>query len=157
MLPPLTAGAAETWTLLRPAARVTFTVLMPAPAEKQGDKSEWRCQDRSGNLYTAAMGYYAEPKITDADGFIRKFVAQLASQTQCRVAYTWFYKQQRAPACEFKLVKEGDPRLTVIRYVLVGQYFYLLSYVATSESLDMKAMKKFFDSFRMFNPELGNL
>lgn len=150
-------SAAETWTLVKPAVRVTFSVLMPTQAVKQSGKDEWRSQDEAGCVYTATMGFYVEPKIKDTDEFMKTFIANLAQNTQSRVAYSWFFKAQHAPACEFKLMKKGDNRLSVIRYFLVGQYFYLLDYVATTESFNLKNMKKFFDSFQMFNPELGGL
>ena len=81
-------------------------------------------------------------------------IQRLAAQTHSRVAYSWFFKYQYAPACEFKLVDLEDHQVAAGRYFLVHQWFYFLDYTTSDKSFDVRGMKKFFESFRIINPGL---
>ena len=151
------AAAGETWVPLQPPASVSFSVLMPAGPQKIKDHDEWRAVDGAGGTYTVVMGYYTEPRITQPEAFMRMMVGRLAVNTRSKVVYTWFFKQQYAPACEFKLMDRENHRVAVGRYFLIHQWFYLLDYTTSDKSLDQKGVEKFFGSFRIINPQLEDL
>ncbi len=148
------ARAQGDWETFQPPLPVSFSVQMPAPPQKLGNQTEWRAQDAEGRVYTVAFGYYTEPKITDPNAFMKMMVARLSANTGSKTAYTWFFKYQYAPACEFKLVDVGNHQVGVGRYFLLNQWFYFLDITAPDQDFDADGAKQFFDSFRMINPAL---
>jgi hypothetical protein len=101
------------------------------------------------------MGYYTQPpKITNPETFMRMMVNRLAANTKTKLAYIWFFKYQYVPACEFKLVDLNNHQIGVGRYFLVHQWFYFLHFTASDQTFDPKLSKKYFESFRMINPDL---
>jgi hypothetical protein len=152
---PLSLEAEAQWQELKPPYPVTFSVLMPGKPEKvAGDKSEWRSLDHQGNVYSVSCGLYTQPRIDDPNAWMLKTIQALARSTHSKVAYQNFFKYQKVPACEFKLVNMEDHRVAVTRYFLVKQWFYFLDYVATKDTLDVKPMERFFNSFQIINAQL---
>jgi hypothetical protein len=111
--------------------------------------------DSEGRLYGVGMGYYTEPqKITNPIPFMRMMINRLAANLKSQVAYSYFFKYQFAPACEFKLVDMTNHQVAAGRYFLVKQWFYFLNYTTSDKTFEVKDMKKFFESFQMVNPAL---
>jgi hypothetical protein len=154
-LGPCLASAEETWLVFQPPGPISFSISMPGHPEKQGGQDEWRARDHSGREYSGARGYYTEPtRIKDPEAFMRMMVERLAAASQSKLAYFWPLKYQDVPACEFKLVDLKRHQVAVGRYFLVNQWFYFIDYTTSDKAFDFKSMKKFFDSFKMINPEL---
>jgi len=162
LLSASSAGAADSnrlksgsWVFLRPPLSFSFSVSMPAPPQKSEKRDEWRAEDSDGRVYSAAQGYYTEPqKIVNPDGFMRMMANRLAANTGSKIAYFWTFKYQYVPACEFKLVDLQNHRVGVGRYFLVNQWFYFLDVTSFDRDFDPKPAKKFFESFRIINPQL---
>ncbi len=143
------------WVLLRPRLPVTFSVSMPSPAHRLGDLDEWRAVDAAGSLYNAGFVYYTQPqRITDPEAFMRMMVNREAAKLQSKIAYLFFFKHQYAPACEFKLVDLAHHQVGVARYFLVNQWFYFLEVTASQKDFNLASVRRFFESFRMINPQL---
>ena len=151
---PSSVQADSNWKNLVPINPTLFSVSMPGNPEKQGERTEWRSEDDEQRVYSVGYGLYTEPQIKDANAFMQKISLVLAHNTGSKVAYLWFFKQQGAPACEFKLVNTENQLVTVMRYFLVNQWFYFVSYTTSIKSFDMDRMKKFHASFQMINPAL---
>ena len=154
---PLATSAGPEWQRLSPPDPALFTVKMPGKPERQGDKSEWRAMDEKQRIYSVGCGLYAEPKITDPGAFIQKMAGVLAKNTGSRIAYLWDMHQQGAPSCEFKLVNTQNQVTTVMRYFLVEQKFFFLSYTTTIRDFDRARMEQFFDSFELLPLALKDL
>ena len=145
----------ESWATFRLPADVSFSVSAPVTLQKLEGRDEWRATDADGRLYGVGMGYYTEPqKITNPIPFMRMMIDRLATNLKARVAYSYFFKYQFAPACEFKLVDVENHQIAAGRYFLVHQWFYFLNYTTSDKTFDVNGMKKFFESFQMFNPGL---
>ncbi len=143
------------WVPLRPPSPVTFSISMPSPAHQLGDRDEWRAADAAGSLYNAGFGYYTQPqRITSPEAFMRMMVNRLALHLQSKIAYLFFFKYQYAPACEFKLVDLANHQVGAGRYFLVNQWFYFLEVTAAQKDFNPASVKRFFESFRMINPQL---
>jgi hypothetical protein len=151
---PLTAADKETWTTFQPPYPITFSALFPVPPDRREGKDEWRAMDSSGRVYSAGYGLYTEPQITNPRSFMEKTITALARNTHAQVTYRWFFKYQKVPACEFKLVHAKEHQVAVTRYFLVNQWFYYLDYVTSDKDKDLTGMKKFFESFQILNPGL---
>lgn len=148
------ASAQEDWVTFQPPFPVSFSVQMPVQPQRMGNQTEWRAQDAEGRVYTTAFGYYTQPKITDPNAFMKMMVERLSANTGSKIAYTWFFKYQYAPACEFKLVNAANRQVGVGRYFLLNQWFYFLDITSSDQDFDADGAKQFFDSFRMINPAL---
>ncbi len=149
------ARGEEPWVTFRLSSDISFSVSTPVKLQKLEGKDEWRATDVDDRLYSVGMGYYTEPqKITNPEPFMRMMINRLASNMKAQVAYSYFFKYQHAPACEFKLVDLAGHRVAAGRYFLVRQWFYYLDYTTSDKTFDVKGMKKFFESFQMINPAL---
>jgi len=145
----------EAWVTYQLPAVVSFSLSTPAVLQKLEGRDEWRATDEDGRLYGVGMGYYTEPrKITSPEPFMRMMINSLAANLKAQVAYSYFFKYQYAPACEFKLVDVANHQVAAGRYFLVHQWFYFLNYTTSDKTFDVKGMKRFFESFQMINPAL---
>jgi hypothetical protein len=148
----------EPWMVYQPPGPESFSVSTPVKLQKREGQDEWRATDGAGRLYSVGLGYYTLPaRITNSRAFMNMMINRLAADMKSRVAYSVFFKYQYAPACEFKLVDLQGHQVAAGRYFLVHQWFYFLDYTTSDKAFDVKAMKKFFESFRMVNPGLKDL
>jgi hypothetical protein len=150
-----TAFGEEPWMVYQPPGPESFSVSAPVKLQKSEGQDEWHAMDDAGRIYSVGLGYYTLPsRITNPQGFMTMMVNRLAAHMKSRVAYSFFFKYQYVPACEFKLVDLQGHQVAAGRYFLVHQWFYFLDYNTPDKAFDIKSMKRFFESFKMVNPGL---